>query len=148
MVVHIDSAKMPQHEGSISSSSFYGKLPDYQSHVFSLIYPVDEFSLKEMKAGDQSKISSYCFCVWCESRELEGRGSSRFPCITPVVETFSSYRVAFRVPLSVSAPLRKQSRALACRLLPQKSPTTDFRPNSKCGSCQIYYECGMWEAIQ
>ena len=29
MVVHIDSAKMPQHEGSISPSSFYGQLPDY-----------------------------------------------------------------------------------------------------------------------
>ena len=29
MVVHIDSAKMPEHEGSISPSSFYGQLPDY-----------------------------------------------------------------------------------------------------------------------
>ena len=27
------------------------------------------------------------FCAWCESRELGGRGSSRFSCVTPVVET-------------------------------------------------------------
>ena len=48
MVVRIDSAKISEHEGSISSS-FYGQLPDYLSHVFSLIHPVDEFSLKEMR---------------------------------------------------------------------------------------------------
>ena len=26
------------------------------------------------------------FCVWCESRELGRKGSSRFSCVTPVVE--------------------------------------------------------------
>ena len=34
----------------------YGQLPDYKSHVFSLIYPVDEFSLKEMRIWGRSKI--------------------------------------------------------------------------------------------
>ena len=29
------------------------------------------------------------FCCWCKSRELGGRGSPRFPCVTPVVEKFS-----------------------------------------------------------
>ena len=37
MVVHIDSAKMPQ------------QLPDYYSYAFSLIYLLGEFSLKEIR---------------------------------------------------------------------------------------------------
>ena len=28
-----------------------------------------------------------CICVWCESGKLGRRGSSRFPCVIPVVET-------------------------------------------------------------
>ena len=48
-------------------------LADYYSHVFILIYPLDEFFFKEMKTGSPSKISSCCLCVWCKSRELEGR---------------------------------------------------------------------------
>ena len=78
MFMHIASAKIPEREGSISPSSFDRQLPDYQSHVFSLIYPVLEFSFQEMKTWGQSKNSSYCFCVWFESRELGGMGSSRF----------------------------------------------------------------------
>ena len=46
--------------------------------------------LKEMSTQGQSKISSSCFCVWCKSRELRGSGSPRFPCVTPVMETFPS----------------------------------------------------------
>ena len=67
-----------------------------------------EFSFKEMRMWDQSKISSYCFCVWCESRELGGRGSSRFPCIVPVVET-SSDRVTFAILPNINdgAPRQK-----------------------------------------
>ena len=57
----IASAKISEREGSISPASFYGQLPEYWSHVFSLIYPVDEFSFKAMKTWGQSKISSYCF---------------------------------------------------------------------------------------
>ena len=64
------------------------------------------------------------FCVWCESRELGGRGSSRFSYVTPVVET-SWDRVAFRIPSNISngALLRKQQTALTIWLLPQESPT-------------------------
>ena len=40
--------------------------------------------------ADESKILPCCFHVWCNSRELGGRGSSRFPCVTPVVESFFS----------------------------------------------------------
>ena len=32
----IASTKIPEHEGSISPSSFYGQLPDYKSHVSAL----------------------------------------------------------------------------------------------------------------
>ena len=46
--------KMLEHEGTISPSSFYGQLPDYYSHVFCLVYQVDEFSFKEMRTWDQS----------------------------------------------------------------------------------------------
>ena len=38
----------------------------------------------------ESMMSSCCFHVWCKSRELGGRGSSRFPCVTSVLESFSS----------------------------------------------------------
>ena len=31
--------------------------------------------LKEMRTWDEFKTSSCCFCVWCKSRELGGRGS-------------------------------------------------------------------------
>ena len=44
----------------------------------------------EMRMQGQSKISCCCFCVWCKSRELGGRGSPRFPCLTPVVKCLPS----------------------------------------------------------
>ena len=40
---------------------------------FSLIHPVDEFSFKEMRMWGQPKTSSCCLCVWCKSKELQGR---------------------------------------------------------------------------
>ena len=55
---------------------------------FSLIHPVDEFSFKEMRMWGQPKTSSCCLCVWCKSKELGGRGSTRFP--TSIVESFSA----------------------------------------------------------
>ena len=36
----------------------------------------------------QSNISSCRLCVWCKSKELGGRGSTKFP--TPVVASFST----------------------------------------------------------
>ena len=63
----------------------------------SLIYLVDEFfifsflpSLKEMRTWRESKISSFCFCVWCRSRELRVTESPRFSSVTHVVESFFS----------------------------------------------------------
>ena len=62
-----------EREGIISTSSFYGQLSDYYSHVLAL-------STEQMSSS----------CSWCKSRELKVRGSPRFPCITPVKESFSS----------------------------------------------------------
>ena len=63
----------------------------------SFIYLEDEFFIflflvfpKEMNTWSESKILSCCFCVWCKSRELGGRGSWRFFCVTPVVKSFFS----------------------------------------------------------
>ena len=70
-------------------------------------------------------------CVWCESGELEGRTSSRFSCVTPVVETFSSDRVAFRTSSNISdgTPLQKQQKSSKYRLFPEKKtlPQTSNR---------------------
>ena len=53
------------------------------------------------------------FCVWCESRELGDTGSSRFSCITPLMETFSD-GVTFRIPSNNSdgTPLQSSQRPL------------------------------------
>ena len=103
--------------------------------LFQSYLPSGWISLKEMRAWDQYKISSYCSYIWWESRESRGRGSLRFPCVTPVVET-SSDRVTFRIPSNINdgAPLWKQSMDLTRWLFPQKSSTADLRPDFKCGS--------------
>ena len=45
--------------------------------------------LKEMRTREWSRISSCYFYVSCKSKELGGRGSPRFSCVTPVVESSS-----------------------------------------------------------
>ena len=94
----------------------------------------------------QSKISYSCNCVWCELGELGRRRSSRFPCVTPVVETFISGRVSFRISLNINdgAPLRKQPTTLTHRLFPQNNSTTDLQPDSKYGSDWRHCGCWMW----
>ena len=98
------SAESLEREGTISSCSFYWQLANYYSHGFSLIHPLDEFSLKEMRTWGQSKIS-FCFlCVWCKSREMGGRRSPIFTNGGEFLHRTSKYRkllnrVAFRIPL-------------------------------------------------
>ena len=62
------------------------------------------------------------------------------------METFSSDSVSFRTPSNINntAPLRKRLMVLTCRMLPQKSSTTDFRPDFKCGSDRRCCECRVW----
>ena len=105
---------------------------------------MDEFYFKEMRTWGHSKISSDCAYKSCESRELGGKRSSRFPCVTPVVETFSSVRVTFRTLSNINTPQPKQPTVLTCRLLLQKSPTTGFRPDSKYASHQRYCQYRVW----
>ena len=66
------------------------RLAHHYPHIFSLIHLLllDEFAFIEMKTCGQFKISSCCLCVWCKSRELEGRRSRRFS--TLMVEKFSA----------------------------------------------------------
>ena len=68
--------------------TFRGMLPNILGNVAKLFRGMSVL-LKEMKTQAQSKISSF-FCVWCKPRELGGRGSTRFPCVTPVVKSFPS----------------------------------------------------------
>ena len=65
------------------SHTFYPYLPSKLSLFLSLVL------LKEMRMQGESKISSCCFCVSNKSKELGGKGSPRFPCETPVVESSS-----------------------------------------------------------
>ena len=74
LVLFLPSAKIPEHEGSISPSSFYGQLRDYQSHMFSLTYPVSQFSFKRVKSWGQPKILSYYFVFGMDQKIQEARG--------------------------------------------------------------------------
>ena len=122
MIVHIASVKIPECKENISPSTFYGQLPNYNSHVFSLIYPVDDFSLKEVRTWGQCKFSFYCSCVWCESRKSGGKGSSRFPCVNPMVET-SSHRVTFRNPSNIVDCFRRKAPPQTSNRIPNRDPT-------------------------
>ena len=82
---------------SARGASFYGQLPDYQSRVLALstqqmssLCVSFQVLLKEMRTRGESNISSCYFCDQCKPRELGGRRSPRFPCVTPVVESFFS----------------------------------------------------------
>ena len=46
--------------------------------------------LKGMRTRCQTKILSCFFNVWCKSRALQGMVRPGWPCVTPVVESFSS----------------------------------------------------------
>ena len=107
---------------------------------------MDELSFKEVRTWGKSKISSSYICVLCESAELGRRRSLRFPCVTLVVETFSSDRVTFRIPSNINdgGPLQKQPAALACRVFPQINFITDIRLISICGSDWRRWESGVW----
>ena len=140
------SGQNPGARGSISPFSFYGQPPDYQSNAWSLDYPVDEFSCQEMRTWFWSKITSCCICVWCESEEIGGRRSPRFPYVTPVFEIFSLDRVSLRIPSNINdvVPLRKQPTTWTCWLFPQKGSTADLQLECKCGSDCTCCECELW----
>ena len=103
--------------------------------VIVVVAVVGDVLVVSAKMLEGEGISSHCFCVWCESRELRIKGSSRSPCVNSVVET-SSDRVTFRIPSNINdrAPLRKQPTGLTRWLFPQRSSTADLQLDSTCGS--------------
>ena len=83
--------------GSFCSLRFAHCLLFFARCLCSPFYLVDAFFffsflvlLKKLRTQDEFKISSCCFCVFCESGELGGKGSSWFSCVNPVVKSFSS----------------------------------------------------------
>ena len=103
-----------------------------------------------MRTQGQSKISSCCVCVWFESRELGGRGSPRFPCVTPVVESFPSDLLRAIVSYWVESHLES---CQAYHVFPQKSSTADVRLDSICASnwscfkCEVRVDCKCMEFL-
>ena len=76
----VASAKILERKGSISPSSFYQQHPQRLVIRVSLICLVDEFFIfllpvlrKEIRPSGESKISSFCFCIWCKKNQEAGR---------------------------------------------------------------------------
>ena len=87
----------------------------------------------------------FCFCVWCRSRELGGWMSRRFPCVTPVIESFSSDLLQARsywtesllesCQISTMELFRKNSQQPKdVNCFCKKAPFADVQPDSKCTS--------------
>ena len=70
------TSRSMRDEGSISSYPFIGNCS-----TINYIFPVLSAHWKWGR-GVSLRVSSYCLCLWCESRDLGGRGSSRIPCVT------------------------------------------------------------------
>ena len=68
ITIFIASLKSQSARGVSHHPPFMGNCPIISHTFFSLIYPVDEFSLKEIRMWGQSKILSYYFFVWCKPR--------------------------------------------------------------------------------
>ena len=108
---------------------------------------MDEFSFKGVKMGSHFS-PRFDLIVLCLVRIkiIRRQGILRFPCVTPVVVTFSPDRVAFRIPPNISdgALLRKWPTALTPLLFPQNSPSTDFWQDRKYRSDRRCCENGVW----
>ena len=99
-------------KGGSHHPAFMGNYPTI-SHTFLVLSAQWMSSPNEMRTWGQSKSSSFCFCVRCESTKLGGRGNSRFPCVTPVVKT-SLDRVShleFRQTSTTKLLCKKSQRA-------------------------------------
>ena len=94
VVVAMLRLKPWSRRGESHHLAFVGSWPTIHTFLTLSTYSLDEFSFKEMRTWGQSKISSCCLCVWCKSRELRGRESSRFP--TPIVEIFSADLTSYK----------------------------------------------------
>ena len=114
-------AKVPEPKGASHYPAFVSSCPFISPTFFALSTKWMSSPSRKWGRGSVHDLS-YCNCVWYESGELGGRRSLRFPCVSSVVEVFSSEKVAFRNPSNINdaAPLRRESTALTCRLFPEK----------------------------
>ena len=110
--------------------------------------------LKEMRTWGQSKISSCCFCVWCKSRESRDRGSSKFPCVIPVVKEISSdlpwaiisyWEESYleSCQTSPSSSSVKTANGLNMLTISEKTSTTDVRLDYKCAYNWSCWKCRL-----
>ena len=139
----IASTKIPEREGSMSTARLI--VP----HVSSFIYSVDELSFKGVTTwGKPVQDFILLFCVWCKSRELGDRGSSRFSFVTPVMETFSSDRVVFRIPSNISDGALLHIDCFRKKAPPQ---TSDRTPNTDPTGGGVNVGCvwtaGAWNSL-
>ena len=99
-----------------------------------------------MRTWDQSKFTSYCICVWCESGELRGRGSSRFPCNSSGGNLLrKSFQTLTTELLCVN---RQRPKQVDC--FRKKNSTTDLPWDFKCRSdqrCCVWVECTCMEFV-
>ena len=91
------------------------------------------FQRNGMKTQGQSRNSILWFCDWCEWRELGGRVSRRFPCVTSVMESFSDL---WAIIIYWTESHLKSCPSSTMELSPfcKKSTTADVRLDSKCTS--------------
>ena len=87
----------------------------------------------------------FWFCFWFKSRELEGRMSLRFLCVTPVMESFSSDLLQAIISYWTGSHLEsyqtsmmqlfcENSQRLKMSTFSAKNSTTDVRLDSKSAS--------------
>ena len=122
---------------------FMGNCPTI-GHMF-LVLSIQwmSFPSRKWRWGASPKYHLIVLClVWIKRIRRQGE-------FTPLVQTFSSDRVAFRIPSSINngALPRKQPKALTRWLFLKKSPTTDFQPDSKCKSGLQIWHCRWMELV-
>ena len=114
-----------RERGASHHPAFMDNCPTISHTFFSFIYPVDAFllPLRKWGRGVSPRFHPIIFFVWFRLTR-----SSRFPCVTVVVETFLSDRVAFRTQWNFNneAPLQRQPTAFK-RWLSHRIPNSGER---------------------
>ena len=112
-VSYIAPAKILEREESISPFKFMGSCPTINHTFLALATQWMSSPSRKWELGVSPRLCFIVICVWCELGETGGRWSSRFPCVTPVVEIFSLDRVALRILSNINdrVPLWKQQTA-------------------------------------
>ena len=78
MVEHIASAKILEREESISASSFFGQLPNYQSHVFQSYLPSGWVLLKGNEDEDVGSVQDFILLLFSFGVKQENQDAREF----------------------------------------------------------------------